>query len=276
VIVSAAAPPPLGIAHFTTIGVEPMALVEMAARIGYAAVGLRLYPAFPGAPFYQIPAGSAAMRAMRGLLAATAISVYDIEFVTIDESLDVEILKPVLESAAELGAQRLSVCGDDPDRSRFAATLARLCDMADAFNLGIDLEVMPWRRISTVAIAWDAIQQAARPNAGILIDALHLSRSGGAPEDLRTLPKDVIRSAQLCDAVSSRPATTQAHLQEARAGRLLPGEGALPLHRMIGELPDHVMLSVEVPNAVDPPEDHARRVYDAARRILSAHGSAGI
>ena len=50
-------PPPLGLAHFTVLEVPPLDLVSLAARIGYASVGLRLHPAFPGAPYYTIPIG---------------------------------------------------------------------------------------------------------------------------------------------------------------------------------------------------------------------------
>jgi hypothetical protein len=46
---------PLAIAHLTTLEVAPLPFVEMAARIGYKAVGLRLHTAFPGSPFYEIP-----------------------------------------------------------------------------------------------------------------------------------------------------------------------------------------------------------------------------
>ena len=62
--------PPLGLAHFTAIAVPPLKLVSLAARTGYAAVGLRLYPAFPGAPFSEIPAGSAASHEMQERLRA--------------------------------------------------------------------------------------------------------------------------------------------------------------------------------------------------------------
>ena len=75
--------PPLGLAHFTAIDVPPLELVSLAARTGYSAIGLRLYPAFPGAPFYEIPAGSAASRAMQERLRGEGIRVYDIEFVTL-------------------------------------------------------------------------------------------------------------------------------------------------------------------------------------------------
>jgi hypothetical protein len=120
-------PPPLGIAQFTAINVEPWSFVEMAA---YSAVGLRLNPAFPGAPFYQIPVGSALMRSLRNRLADTGLSVYDIEFVVIDGNFKPESLAPMLESAGELGARRLSLCGDDPDRSRLIANFAALCDLS--------------------------------------------------------------------------------------------------------------------------------------------------
>jgi sugar phosphate isomerase/epimerase len=261
---------PLGIAHFTTIDVEPLAFVEMAARIGYATVGLRLYPAFPGAPFYQIPVGSALMRSLHAQLADSGLSVYDIEFVTIDGAFELERLKPVLESAAELGAKRISVCGDDPDRPRLAAAFADLCELAAGFGMGVDLEVMPWRQVGTIQDAVAVVRDSGWSNCGVLVDALHLARSGGDPVDLRALPRQAIRSAQLCDARAVRPATTDALIQEARAGRMLPGDGDLPLHRLLAELPDHTVLSVEVPNAGHPPEQHARRVYEAAQRTLSA------
>lgn len=261
--------PPLGIAHFTTLDVAPLPFVEMAAKIGYAAVGLRLHPAFPGSPFYEIPAGSALMRTLRTALADTGLSVYDIEFVVIDAAFDPASLKPVLDSAAGLGAKRLSVCGDDADNARLVAKFAAVCDLAANVGMGVDIELMPWRTIGSLPAAASVVREAGRANGGVLVDALHLSRSGGVPEDLRAVPSEAIRSVQLCDAPAARPATTDALIKEARGGRLLPGDGDLPLGRLLAELPDHAVLSVEVPNSGHPPELHARRAYETTRRILS-------
>ncbi|SEE69307.1 Sugar phosphate isomerase/epimerase [Rhizobiales bacterium GAS191] len=266
--------PPLGMAHFTTIDVEPLELVAMAARIGYASVGLRLYPAFPGAPFYKIPAGSALMRSMRARLADTRIRVYDIEFVTIDAAFEPEQLKPMLESAAELGARRLSLCGDDPDGVRLAAKFAELCELSDGYGMGVDIEVMAWRQVSTLQIATELVRNAGSPNGGVLVDALHLSRSGSDPADVRKTPRGFLRSAQLCDAPATRPTNIEAIIQEARGGRLPPGEGALPLRQLLAALPDDVALSVEVPNIGRPPEQHARLVYEAAQLLLAQHALA--
>src|SRR5438477_6841028 len=173
--------PPLGLAHFTVLEVPPLDLVALAASCGYAAVGLRLHPAFPGSPFYEIPAGSAAMREMRRRLDGDGVRVYDIESVTMDGEFVASRLSAVLESARALGAQRLSVSGEDPDRGRFVANFAALCDLAAEFAMGVDLECMAWRKIATLADAAGAVEQAGRANGGVLIDALHLSRTGGTP-----------------------------------------------------------------------------------------------
>jgi hypothetical protein len=59
-------------------------------------------------------------------------------------------------------------------------------------------------------------------------------------------------------------------IREARAQRLLPGTGALPLRELVEALPDHAVLSVEVPlSGGVTAEDHARRLFDATRDLLA-------
>lgn len=260
--------PPLGIAHFSCIDVPPLEFVRLAGEIGYAAVGLRLHPAFQGAPFYTLRPGSAEMRSVKVALQQAGIAVHDIEFVVIDEAFAASGLLPVLESAGELGARRLSVCGDDPDKGRFAANLSALAELAAEFGMAVDLEIMPWRRIGTLAAALAAAEATRRANVGVLIDALHLSRSGAAPADLRSVAKELIQSVQLCDAAAERPAGNAALVAEARGGRLLPGEGALPLRDLLTVAPADARLSVEVPNAGLPPERHAKALFDTTMALL--------
>ena len=270
-----AAPRPLGLAHFTVLDVPPPELVVLAARTGWDAVGLRLIQAAPGTPVYAIPAGSAEMREMRRRLAGEGIRVHDIEIATIAEGFEPAALAPVLESAAELGAARLSVCGDDPDRARLTAGFAALCDLAAGFGIGVDLEWMAWRRVGRLADAVEIVDAAGRPNAAVLVDALHLFRTGGDPAELKALPAGAIRSVQLCDARAESPVGTEAIIREARSGRLPPGEGVLPLDELLAALPADAALSAEVPMGTGtPPEDRARRVYAATRALLE-RGRAG-
>jgi len=263
--------PPLGLAHFTAIDVPPLELVSLAARAGYAAIGLRLYPAFPGAPFYEIRAGSAASREMQQRLRGEGVRVYDIEFVTLSKDFVPASLTPVLDAASALGAQRLSVCGDDPDHARMVTTFAGLCDLAATFGMGVDLECMAWRRVSSFPQAVQVATEAGRPNGGVLVDALHLSRTGATPDDVRRTPAHLIRSAQLCDAVAERPSSDEAIIREARSGRLPPGRGALPLCDLLAALPDETVLSVEVPmDGSVPAEPHVRNVFTATQALFAA------
>ena len=260
---------PLGLAHFTAIEVPPPDLVTLAAKSGYASIGLRLHPAFPGALFYELPAGSNASREMRRKLDGEGIAVYDIEFVVIAEDFLASALAPMLDAASALGAKRLSVCGDDPDRARLVASFAALCDLAARFGMGVDLECMAWRKVASLPDAVSVVKAAGRSNSGVLVDALHLSRTGGSPSDVKDVPPGLIRSAQLCDAPAVRPTSTDAIIQEARGGRLPPGEGELPLHALLSALPSDTVLSVEVPmDNAGPAEIRVPQIYEATQRLF--------
>ena len=245
-----------------------MEFVRSAGQAGFAAVGLRLHPAFPGAPFYALHPGGAEMREVKSALKDAGMSVYDVEFVVIDKDFRPPELIPVFEAAAELGAQRLSVCGDDPDSGRFTDKLSELASLAASTELGIDLEIMPWRHICSLERAVSAVHSAQSDNIGILIDALHLSRSGAGPSDLLAIEPNLIRSVQLCDASAGMPANVGGLIAEARGGRLAPGAGTLPLLELLETVPPSAALTVEVPNAGQPPRDHLNDLYASATALL--------
>jgi sugar phosphate isomerase/epimerase len=261
---------PLGIAHFTVLEVAPPDLVTLAAGAGYSSVGLRLYPAFPGAPYYELPPGSLALRDMRRRLDTEAIQVYDIEFVTIDADFVPQSLAYILESAQYLGAKRISVCGADPEPSRMTRNFRALCDLAADFGMGVDLEFMAWRQVNNLSEAVHIVEAAGRSNGGVLVDALHLARTGGSPSDLTGIPRELIQSVQICDASAHSPTSEAEIIQEARSGRLAPGEGVLPLRELLAELPPEVRLSVEAPSrSKDPAEQRAQHIYNATLRLLT-------
>lgn len=263
--------PDLALAHLTVLEVPPLQLVSLAAKIGYKAIGLRLYPAFPGSVFYELPAGTAASREMQQRLRDEGIQVNDIEFVGIGEHFDARQLAGLLEAASALGARHLSVCGDDTDRSRLTANFASLCDLAAPYGIRVDLEYMAWRQVKNFDDALGVVLAAHKQNGGVLIDALHLWRTGGSPLDVRRAPAGVISFVQLCDAVAERPGTPETLLQEARAGRLPPGRGALPLGELLAELPDGTALSLEVPSARSvEPEQHALDVFQSTLNMIGS------
>ncbi|MCW7538517.1 sugar phosphate isomerase/epimerase [Aquabacterium sp. A7-Y] len=268
--------PALALAHLTVLEVPPLQLVSLAASIGYRAIGLRLYPAFAGSPFYELPAGTAASRQMQQRLRDEGIHVNDVEFIGIGEHFDARELTGLLDAASALGAQRLSVCGDDPDVSRLTANFASLCELAAPHGMRVELEYMAWRQVKRFEDALGVVSAAGKPNGGVLIDLLHLARTGGSPRDVHRAPAGAIRCVQLCDAAAAAPLTPEALLQEARSGRLPPGRGGLPLREFLAELPEGTALSLEVPSdGSSSPEAHARDVFQATQEVFASMRTTG-
>ena len=78
-----------------------------------------------------------------------------------------------------------------------------------------------------------------------MFDAWHFARSGGALDQLVGLPPGMITIVQLCDRTEPEPGAAYVPM----AGRLLPGQGDLPLvewtSRLLVDHPDAV-VGVEV------------------------------
>nr|WP_175800229.1 sugar phosphate isomerase/epimerase [Burkholderia anthina] len=265
---------PLAAAHLTVLEYAPVPWVRTAAKAGFAGVGLRLHPAMPGGVAYPLAAGSAAHRELRDVLAGEGVAVVDVEFIPVVPDLDAASFLPLFEAAAELGARCVTVSGDDADAARLAANLAALAGFARPFGLSIELEFMRWRNVGTLAQARAAIERAAQPNLAVVIDALHLSRSGGAPDDVAQLPRELIGFAQLCDARAEQPVSDDDAIAEARTARLAPGDGALPLDALLRALPADVPLSVEMPMPSLPPDARVELACRGARRVVERAGVA--
>jgi sugar phosphate isomerase/epimerase len=259
----------LALAHLTVLEEAPPAVFDLAARAGYDAVGLRVHPAAPGTPAYALDAQRAGQ--WRRARQQAGVAVHDIEMVPLSAATDVMLLEPMLDRGAELGATRLNVCGDDPDPARLADTYATLCDLAALRGLTVEMEFMRWRAVGTLGQALAVVRRAARPNGRVLLDLLHLHRSGGDAAALRAAPAQWLGSVQLSDAPLADPGDAGI-VAEAREARLFPGEGGLPLRDLLQALPAGLPMGVEVPTARTCPGlsalERATRAAQAARRLL--------
>lgn len=266
----------LGLAHLTALELPPPELVTVAARVGFQSIGLRVHPALAGGVAYPLTAGTAAQRDLAALLKSEGLRLNEIEFIQLTPEIDIASFAPMLAAGAELGAVAVTVSGDDPDSARLAANFAALCDLAGSFGLRVDLEFMRWRAVGNLAQALAVLRQAGAANGAVLVDALHLSRSGGDPADLKAVPAEMLRAAQLCDAAATMPATDAAIIEEAREGRLPPGEGALPLAALLQALPTDAVLSVELPMRGRDASSRIAIAYEATLRLLRGfpHGAA--
>jgi sugar phosphate isomerase/epimerase len=258
----------LGLAHLTALELAPAALAGEAARAGFDFIGLRFIAATANGPAYPTRVGTDAHRALKQVLASEGVRLNDIEFVQLTPDIDVPGLSGLLEAAADLGVASVTASGDDADQSRLTAHFAELCDFAQPFGLRVDLEFMRWRAIGSLPQAEAIVRAADKPNGAILVDALHLTRSGGKAGDLISIPARYLRAAQICDAAAEVPATEAAVIAEAREGRLPPGEGALPLGALLQSLPADARLSVEMPMPSLETRVRIARAFNATRRLL--------
>ncbi|WP_060514208.1 sugar phosphate isomerase/epimerase family protein [Pseudomonas sp. NBRC 111132] len=255
----------LGVAHLTALELAPARLVREARRAGFSAVGLRLHPVIPGAQAYPVAPGSQALRELRAVMAGEGVRVTDIEFVSLTAQAQVADYQPLLAAGAELGALSLTVSGDDDDVARLTGNFAALCELARGHGLRVDLEFMRWRPVATLQQACTVVTGAGQDNGGVLVDALHLFRSGGQVADLAGVDPRLLRAVQLCDAPLLAP-VEELIIAEAREGRMLPGQGQLPLAALVAALPAQLCVSVEVPSAGVPAEQRLQ----AAARVTQA------
>jgi sugar phosphate isomerase/epimerase len=258
----------LGLAHLTALEFAPTALVPEAARAGFSFIGLRMIAATANGPAYPTQVGTAAHRALKQLLADEGVRLNEIEFVQLTPDIDIPALAGLFEAAADLGAVAVTASGDDDDSARLTAHFAKLCDLAQQFGLRVDLEFMRWRAVGSLPQAEAIVRGAGKANGSILVDALHLHRSGGKPDDLIAIPTRHLRAAQICDAAAVMPAGDAAIIAEAREGRLPPGEGALPLRGLLEALPADASLSVEMPSPVLEVRARLATAFNASRRLL--------
>lgn len=176
----------------------------------------------------------------------------------------------VLEAAAAIGARYVLFTSRLPDLSATADRFAQLCEVAAPLGVRLVCEFLPIFPLRSLAMALEVVAPHPTSVAGVLIDNLHLSRSGGSVADLAAVDPARLPYLQIADAPAEAPTEPMALLDEAINGRLLPGEGALPIDELLNAVPD-VPLSFEVRSRAlrdgfTDPVERARHLLAAVRR----------
>ncbi len=262
---------------YTTLYAEPMETIVAAAGAGFDAVGLRITGRRPGDPDPGVVGNPAAIRALKGALDSRGVRLSNISGYQYFPELRLTHYLPLLETTARLGAPLVVASCYDPDEARYVATLARFAEAAGTFGLKLALEFIPYSEAKSIGAARRLIGLTGQPNIGILVDSLHLDRSGGSPADIAGIEPGLIAFAQLCDAGPLRPSTPDALRKEAIEARLYPGAGSLPLFDFLDRLPAGTEIECELPNASLShlsPGEKAARAADACRSFFARHRAA--
>ena len=168
--------------------------------------------------------------------------------------------------------ERLNTVSMDPDLGRSLDQLAFFAEMAAEREMLSTIELCPALTINNLDAALAAVRHVGRRDFSLLLDTMHLGRSGATAAEVAALDPALIGYVQLCDA--PRIPREPDYLKEATFERMVPGEGEMPLPAYLAALPPGRTISLEVPlssqaEAGIGPEIRLRRCLEAARRLLA-------
>jgi sugar phosphate isomerase/epimerase len=269
--------------HLTLLDVPPPDLVSLAAAAGFDSVSLRVSPATDGEQPWPVSPGSRMLADTLQRLDRTGLRVLGAEAIRLESGRG--DWEPVLATAAQLGARYLNAISNDRSLTRLADRFAELTQLALPYGVRPVIEFMSYKPVHTLAAALDI---AARSAGGrVLVDALHVQRCGVSLADLAAADPARLSYVQLCDAPREprtglpppdelprgQPVTGSDLALEARARRLLPGQGELPLAGLLGVLPAAMPVGVEAPSLQLRQQltgaQFAARARAAADRVLA-------
>jgi sugar phosphate isomerase/epimerase len=95
-------------------------------------------------------------------------------------------------------------------------------------DVPVSVEFMPTSPLATLEAAVELLEVAGDDKLGIVIDIWHFALSHSRWSTLEELPLERIGFIQLDDALDSAVGTSH---DDSMHGRVLPGEGALPIGR---------------------------------------------
>lgn len=238
----------IAIEFISAFGMPPLDYVALADELGCRHIGFALAP-FTANP-HNYPAWSlrddkALRRAFKKALVDHDVSVSLGEGFLCRPDVPVANMAGDLDLMAELGAETVNILSLDPERARSIEALATFTQMAKARGLQATLEFMPGMVFGDLATASAAVREIDAPNFRLLLDAMHVFRSGATKVDLDALDPPLIGYVQLCDV--PLVSTYASYGEEARDNRLPLGAGELPWADLAAITPPNIIAGIETP-----------------------------
>jgi sugar phosphate isomerase/epimerase len=263
----------LTLGWLTLYDTAPADVITAAAVSNFDAVGLRITGRTLDDPAFPVVGHPTEVREIHRRLAYNGIRLSNTSIYHLYPNITLDHLKPAINVTAELGAKTIVVTCMDPNEARWTDFIAQFCEIASQFNITLALEVVPYSEARTLEQGIRIIENTQASNFGLLIDTLHIVRSGGTPAEIANIDPKRIVFAQICDASAEKPTIIDLPT-EARLGRLYPGDGELPLYEILDALPAGIEIEVETPrlNQNDfSPEERAKRAGMASRKFLAQY-----
>jgi sugar phosphate isomerase/epimerase len=268
----------VGIEFLSVMNLSPVALVNLAADLGcqyistmLGSLATSLNPL--GYPSFSLVDDKNLRREMIAVMKGRGVSISLGEGYVVQPGADLRDRAADMEVMHELGVRRINAVSMDPDVARTFDQFAMVAEMADNAGMETTLEFAPELTVGDLPTALAAIRHVGRKDCRLLIDTMHLMRSGSSPAEVAALDPAIIGYVQLSDV--PRKSTYASYMEEAMFERLPPGEGELPLKEILDALPRHLVIGLEVPQLAEAqrgvsPHDRLRNCVDGTRRLLDS------
>jgi sugar phosphate isomerase/epimerase len=230
---------PISFAAGIVPGAGPVETIHAAAVGGFDMTGLWIEPE------QWTPT---LLRETKAALTETGLPLLDVEVIWIKPGDDLAAHKACIDIGAELGAKNVLCVSSNPDMGATAARLAALCEHAEGSQMRVALEFAIFTEVKNLEMALAVLDAVAHPLRALLIDPIHVDRSGSAIAAIAQVPCELLPYAQFCDAPAERPnpADFNAIITDAIDLREQCGEGGLPLGALYRALPAGIPLSIEL------------------------------
>jgi len=267
--------PALGIEQISVFGMPPVEFVNMAADLGcrHVSMGLMSFGYNPhGYAPWSLRDDAGLRREMNAAMADRGVSISLGEGLGVRPGGDVRDQARDLDIMCELGVKRINMVSMDPDLSRSFDQYAVLAEMAAERGVESTTEFAPELTVADLPTALAAVRHVNRPDFRLLIDTMHLRRSGGTAADVAALDPALIAYVQLCDApLTPRFAT---YFEEAMYERMAPGTGELGLLEVLKALPRDRVFGLEIPLRTEAeaglsPHERLGKCVEAARSLFA-------
>jgi sugar phosphate isomerase/epimerase len=265
----------LSIEFISVFALPPVQFVNLAADLGCRHIGMMLTPMADnphGYPAWSLRQDVALRREMLAAMRDRDVSISVGEGFYARAGADLRDSAADLALMQELGVKRINTLSIEPDRSRAFDQFAVLAEMTDALGMELVIEFGPLMAVADLPTAVAAVRHVNRANTRLLIDTMHLIRSGSTVADLAALEPGMIGYAQLCDApLVSR---YDSYVTEAKYERMVPGTGELPLLDILKVLSPDLVIGLEVPQLALAtsgvgPKERLGACVTAARGLLA-------
>ncbi|MDR3654961.1 MAG: TIM barrel protein [Mycobacterium sp.] len=265
----------LAVGFLGGFGLPPVDFVHLTADLGcrYMSTVVQGAPLVPlGYPPFSLKDDAALRRDVLAAMAHRGVSISLGDGFLVLPGAEIRRFSGDLDALAELSVPRINVVSLDPDLGRTFDQFAELTALAAQRGIQTVVEPVPGLTVADLPTAQAAREHVGRTDFRVLIDTMHLVRSGSSAADLAAIEPDCIGYAQLNDT-TLRPRMDN-YMEEAMFERMVPGEGELPLLEILSALPRDVVIEIEVPRrslalAGVSPIDRLRPCVEAARRLYS-------